>query len=131
MSQSEFLRVNRVKRRKAAAAKSLFQALIDAPEALTGGVAPTTGTALALPASAPLAVSYSAAIAAGVLVLNTAGGRVLGTPALGIDELHRVGYLDRGLEVHFETLSASPGTATLWFLDSWRRPFAIATTVFT
>lgn len=125
------LGLSRQKRRRAEALKSRFAALIATPQTLAGGLAPAASAALALPANARLAVSSDVPVAAGAVVVNVAGGRVLGTPALSANQIYEVGYIEAGKEVTLEKTVAGAGTITLYFLDDWKRPFSIATSTFT
>lgn len=124
------LSLSRQKRRRAETLKSRYAALIASPQTLAGGAAPATSAALALPANARLAVSSDAPVAAGDVVVNVAGGRVLGTPSLAAGELHEIGFLELGREVTLEKTVAGAATITLYFLDEWKRPSAIASSVF-
>lgn len=125
------LSLSRQKRRRAEALKSRFAALIATPQTLAGGVAPAASAALALPANARLAASSDVPVAAGVVVVNVAGGRVLGTPALAAGQIYEVGYVEAGKTVTLEKTAAGAGTITLYFLDEWKRPSAIASSTFT
>lgn len=125
------LSLSRQKRRRAETLKSRFAALIATPQTLAGGAAPAASAALALPANARLAVSSDVPVAAGAVVVNVAGGRVLGTPALAADQIYEVGYAEAGKEVTLEKTVAGAATLTLYFLDDWKRPSAIATATFT
>lgn len=109
----------------------MYKTLIATPESLTGGVAPATSSALTLPAGGFLGISYSVGVAAGELLANTAGGRILGTPALDADIIHRIGWFEKDVDIDLEINAAIAGTATLHHLDEWRLPDAIATAVFT
>lgn len=131
LDRSFALSLQRQKRRRSEALKSRYKALIESPQTLAGGVAPAASAALALPANARLAVSSDAPMAAGVVVVNVAGGRVLGTPALAAGELHEIGYLEIGKEITLEKTTAGAATITLYFLDEWKRPREIASSVFT
>lgn len=109
----------------------MYKALIGTPESLSGGVAPATSSALNLPAGGNLGISYSVGVAAGELLANTAGGRILGSPALNADEIHRIGWFEKDVDVDLEINASKAGTATLHHLDDWRLPDAIATAIFT
>lgn len=125
------LGLTRQKRRRAEALKSRFAALIAAPQALAAGIAPTTSAALTLPSEAFLGVSYSVPVTSGQLQLNTSTGRVLGTPDLAANEIHRIGFIERGVTVDVQLTAAVAGTATIHYLNGRRQPFAIATATFT
>jgi hypothetical protein len=120
-----------VDRRRAAQRKVGFKSLITSPQVLTGGIAPAISSALALPNGAYLGLSYSVAVTSGQLQANTNGGRTLGTPDLDADEIHRIGWFERGFSMDLEITAAVAGTATLHYLDEWRNSFPIATAVFT
>ena len=119
------------KRRKTAARVRAFAALIASPQALTGTIAPGISGALAMPANGLLAVSYSVPTTSGQVVVNTNGGKTFGTPDLAADEIRQVGYVESGQLVDIQITAAVPGTATLYILDDWRIPSAIATATFT
>lgn len=125
------LNLQRQKRRRSEALKSRFVALIATPQTLAGGVAPAASAAFALPANARLAVSSGVPVAAGAVVVNVAGGRVLGTPALAANQIYEVGYVEAGKTVILEKTAAGAATITLYFLDEWKRPSAIASSTFT
>lgn len=125
------LALSRQKRRLAEASRSRFSALISTPQTLAGGQAPAASAALALPANARLAVSSDVPVASGEVVVNVAGGRVLGTPALAANQIYEVGYVESGKQITLEKTVAGAGTITLYFLDDWKRPFSIATSTFT
>lgn len=131
LDRSYALSLLRKKRRQAETLKSRYKALIATPQTLLGGAAPAVSAALPLPANARLAVSSDAPVAAGAVVVNVAGGRTLGTPALAAGELHELGYIESGREVTLETTIAGAATVSLHFLDEWKRPSVIASSVFT
>ncbi len=111
--------------------KKRFGLLIATPEVLTGGISPTESSALTLPFSCKLGISFSVAITSGQLDVNTTTGRVLGTKDLAADEIHELGFLERGIEITIEPTVSLPGIASLYYLDQWKIPFVIATATFT
>ena len=119
------------KRRKESARKSVYQTLIGTPEILVGGASPVASSFVKLPAAGYLAISHSVAVTAGELVSNTSRGKILGTVNLNASELHRIGWFERDVDINLELTSAVPGTATLYYLDAWRRPYQIASAIFT
>lgn len=131
LNRAYALALSRQKRRRGETLKSKFATLIGTPQTLAGGLAPAASAALALPANARLAVSSDVPVAAGVVVVNVAGGRVLGTPALAANQIYEVGYIEAGKQVTLEKTVAGAGTITLHFLDDWKRPSSIATSTFT
>lgn len=79
-------------------------------------------------AASRLAVSFSAPLTAGQLTVSI-GARTLGTPALTADEIRRLEFGERNEDVVPQ--SAIAGTVTLYVLDEWARPRAVATGTFT
>lgn len=73
-------------------------------------------------------VSFSAPVAAGELTVATPR-ESLSTPALTADQIYLLGFV--GPEVALTLTSAIAGTVSLWVLDHWRKPFILATGVFT
>lgn len=131
LNRAYALSLSRQKRRRGETLKSKFATLIGTPQTLGGGLAPVASAALALPANARLAASSDVPVAAGAVVVNVAGGRVLGTPALVADQIYEVGYLEAGKTVTLEKTTAGAGTITLYYLDEWKRPYPIASATFT
>lgn len=82
-----------------------------------------------LAASGEFAVSFSAPVTAGQLTVATEVGRTLGTPALAADQIYPLGFFERARTLIPE--SAIAGDVTLYILDNWRRPIAVATGTFT
>jgi len=111
--------------------KSRYATFIASPQMLVGGIAPAISNALVLPANAYLAVSSDVSVTSGDVVINIAGGRVLGTPTLIANELHEIGFFELGREVTLEKTIAGAATITLYFLDRWKRPSIIASSTFT
>ena len=129
LSREGALRAARLRRRCFAQDQTAYADLRAAPSALTGGAAPATSSALSLPANARLGISFSAPVGAGQLSVDTETGRTLGTPALVADEIYRLDWLERTVDVTIT--SAIAGTATLYVFDQWMRSYPIATVVFT
>ena len=124
--------MNGVKRRRIEASRaSRFSSLISSPDILTGGVAPAVSSPLSLPAAGYLAISYSVGVTLGDLQLNTSTGKVLGTPNLDADELHRIGWFERNVAVDLEITGVIAGVASLYYLNDWRQEFLIGTATFT
>ena len=105
--------------------------LIATPDVLTGGISPIESGALTLPFHGNLAISYSVAVTAADIAVNTSTGRVLELPPLDADEIHRLGFFERGVDITIDTLISIAGVATIYYLDQWRNPHAIATSTFT
>lgn len=102
-------------RRIESARKKRFDALIASPGSFP----------LVLPEAGVIGVSCDAAVSQGELIVSTSTGRSIGTPDLEADQVWRLGFLERGVEVD---ISASPtGTVTLHYLDDRRKEFAVAT----
>ncbi len=124
--------MNGVKRRRVEASRaSRFSSLISSPDVLAGGAAPAVSGALSLPASGFLAISFDVGINSGDLQMNTNTGRVLGTPNLLADVLHRIGWFEKDVEIDLEVTGATPGVASLYYLNDWRQEFLIGTATFT
>lgn len=117
-------------RRVESARKTQFGSLIATPFDM-GTVAATNPLTddLVLPEAANIGISFDDAVTAGDLIITTSTGRTLGTPDLSADELWRIGFFERSVEILVE--SGIAGTVTLHYLDDRRVPFAIATGVFT
>lgn len=111
-------------RRRAAADFKKFGPDIASPFDL-GAAAPAAPlpNAYPVPANARLAVSFSVPVAAGQLTINY-GDRALGTTALAADQVRLLDWVERAVEVTIQ--SAIAGTVTLYVLDEWNRPSAIA-----
>lgn len=120
-----------ITRRREAQRSVAFKGLIASPQVLTGGLAPATSSTLALPQTGHVGVSYSVPITSGQLLVNVNNGRALGTPNLAANQIFRVGWLERGLLIDVELTAAVAGTATLYYMNEWKKPSAIATAVFT
>ncbi len=128
-SRDGALRAARLRRRRYAQDATALTGLRTSPATLTGAVAPGTSSALSLPANTRVGISFSIGITAGQLTVDTETSRNLGTPALVADEIYRLDWLERGVDVTIT--SAVAGTATLYAFDEWMRSYPIATVVFT
>lgn len=95
--------------------KGSFTALIETPASLP----------LMLPEAGVLGVSSSVGVSQGQLIMSTSTGRSIGTPDLAANEIWRIGFYERGVEIDIS--SAPSGTVTLHYLDDRRDAFAIAT----
>lgn len=117
-------------RRREAARKSRFSSLIASPFDMgTVGATNPSPNALVLPSAGVIGISFSTGVTAGQVTIETGSGRSLGTPDLAADVIHRLGFFEPG--VALTVTGAIAGTATLHYLDDWRRSAAIATGVFT
>lgn len=121
----------RLKHKKNLRLKDKFKLLITTPSVLTGGVSPVISTVITLPAGGFFAVSYSVEVSSGDLLVNSNRGYVMNTIDLATDELHRIGWFEKDEDLNLEITVNLPGTATLHYLDTWRRPYPIATATFT
>lgn len=110
--------------------KRSFSGQVASPFALgsvaSGGSSPN---ALSLLDSIEIGISFSASVTAGQLTVATNTGRTISTPALDANQIHRLGFIEKGVDL---TPSCSvAGDVTIHILDQWRRPFIIATGTFT
>lgn len=116
--------------RKAAVSKIHRDRRIDAsrkkrfdPSISTPGAFPFT-----MPEAGILGVSSSVAVSQGALIVSTSTGRSIGTANLAPNQIHRLGFFEKGVEID---ISASPvGNITLHYLDNRREASAIATGTF-
>ena len=122
---------NNRRRAKRRIIDKIYSGLVAAPQALTGGAAPTTSSTLTLPTGARLGVAYSVGVSAGQLQAGSSTGRTMGTPALAAGEIHEIGYFGQDVAMDLEITAAVAGTATLYQYDSLGEPRAIATAIFT
>lgn len=101
-----------------------FAALIAAPADISAGAL------FIMPAGARLAFSFSTDATANQVRLTAAGptDRTLGSPALAADQVFKTDWLAEGVAVGGE--SDIPGELTVYVLDQWQRPVAIATGTF-
>lgn len=113
-AKSKIQRDRRVERGR----KDRFGALIQTPASLP----------LPLPEAGVIGVSSSVAVSQGQLIVTTSTGRTLGTPDLAANEVWRIGFLERGVEV--DITAAPAGTARLHYLDDRRDAFVIAAGTF-
>lgn len=113
-ARSKIQRDRRVERNR----KNRFAGLIGTPASLP----------LAIPEAGVIGVSSSVAVAQGQLIITTSTGRTLGTPDLAANEVWRIGFFERGVQIN---ITAAPaGTARLHYLDDRRDAFVIATGTF-
>lgn len=118
------------RKRKEATTKSRFKSLISSVFAL-GTVARNnySTNALALPASGNIGISCSVAISQGELLAQTSTGKIVGTPDLAADQVHHIGYFEKGVTIKIK--SAKAGTGRISFLDERREANTIASGTFT
>lgn len=113
-AQSKIQRDRRIERNR----KNKFQALITTP-----GAIPVT-----LPDAGVIGISSSVSVSQGQLIATTSTGRTLGTPDLAANEVWRIGFYERGVEI--DVTAAPAGTVRLHYLDDRRDAFVIATGTF-
>lgn len=116
------------KRRRAQQDRTLYQPLVDAPfdlgTAAAGGALPNT---LDLPARSRLAIAASEDIAAADLTVAI-GARSYPVGALDADALFRLPFAEADEVVEVTSDAGCPACdVTLYVLDEWTRPSAIAT----
>lgn len=113
-ARSKVQRDRRVERSR----KDRFTALISTPASLP----------LSLPEAGVLGVSCSAPVSQGQLIVTSSTGRTMGTPNLAANEIWRIGFFEKGVEM--DITAAPAGTVRLHYLDDRREPFIIATGTF-
>lgn len=117
------------RRRRAAQDFKDFEGDIASPFDL-GTVAATTPlpNPYVMPANSRLAISFSTGITQGQLTVDI-GAKTVETTALSADEIYRLEVGEEAEEII--PTAAIAGTVTLYVLDEWQRPSAIATGTFT
>lgn len=109
-AKSKIQRDRRVERSR----KERFAGLIQTPASLP----------LPLPEAGVLGVSSSVSVSQGQLIVTTSTGRTIGTPNLAANEVWRIGFFERGVQIN---ITAGPnGTARLHYLDDRREASIIA-----
>lgn len=122
--------ISNVKRRRGAASKDKFASLIASPFALGTVVsASPLPNPLVLPASGFIGVSSSVVLTSGQLTIALSTGRSLGTTALAVDQIHRLGFAETAVTII--PTCAIAGVITLYYFDEWKNGYAIATGTFT
>jgi hypothetical protein len=117
-------------RRKEASRKGRFLSLTETPFDMgTVAINNPSPNELVLPESGDIGVSFSVPVSLGQLIVSSNSGRTLGTPNLVADQVWRIGFFERAITMVAQ--SAVAGTVTIHFLDGHRKPFSIATGVFT
>lgn len=129
MSRQAALFHNR-ERRRALSRERSFSAQIASPFDLgSAAAAGDSPNPLVLLDSINVAVSFSAAITAGQLTIDTNRGKTLGTLALAADEIHRLGFFEKN--VSLTPSCAIAGDVTIYILSDRRIPSVVATGTFT
>lgn len=123
---------NAMQRRKRLQDKSDFAPLFASPEAL-GNVAAgaTSATTFTMPANARLGVSLDALTDPGDISVDD-GVNVVSGGGGAADVVQRLDVVPEGREVAIvRALGCPAGAATIYLLDEWNLPFAVATATFT
>ena len=118
--KAELSRIQRERRLEASRKKS-FQSLMNSPVNVSSGV-------LTLPESGNIGVSFSAPVSQGQILLNSSTGRSVGTPDLAANEVWRIGFYEKGVQL--DPAVSISGTLSIHYLDDRRVPHVIATGAF-
>lgn len=117
--------INAGKRRRVAKDITSYKQLAASPTDLGTAAAGASLTALPLPANARLALSVDTATTTGDITV-TIGDHTINIRGGDAGALQPLGFHERGQEVVVNNVSAT-GALTLYVLDDWSRPTAIAT----
>lgn len=111
-----------LRRRKAAQNRTAFNAIVATPA--------DWGDPVVLPANSRLGISFSEDLAAGDITVSD-GVNTFGIPDIAADVVHNFPHqFERGREITVNNVTAPAGDITLYVLDEWTRPAAIASTTF-
>lgn len=123
------LEQHRKGRRRDAEDFTHFAGLVSAPHDFGTILAGNSSGSISLPANCHLALGYSGLISHDGDLAVGYRGRTIGTPAgLAVGRQHYLGHFEKDAPINIITTGLLvAGTFTLYALNRWRKPYAIAT----